>query len=204
MVRSRVGKIVLVGTLVAGLAGLNSCATEQAGASSRTSTVVRVIDGDTLEIAGGDRVRIIGVDTPEVGTCGFDAATRAMRRLVEGQRVRLLNPTTVQDTDTYDRLLRFVEVDGTDVGLAQIEAGRGRARYDSRDGYDPHPRENRYRDADRSSRGLCVDANLPRAAPTGDLRRSPAAVRPPRRPRGGLPPESPTTVDESVTRDMPT
>lgn len=155
MVRSRVGGSVLVGTIVVGLAGITSCAMERAGATSRTSTVVRVIDGDTLEIAGGDRVRIIGVDTPEVGTCGFGAASSAMQRLVQGQRVRLVNPASVQDTDTYDRLLRFVEVDGTDVGLAQIQAGRARARYDSRDGYDPHPREDRYRAADRSSRGSC-------------------------------------------------
>lgn len=155
MLGSRVGGIVLACTVVAGLAGVTSCATETAAESSRASTVVRVVDGDTLEIVGGGRVRIIGVDTPEVGTCGFEAASRAMRRLVEGQRVRLVNPASVQDTDTYDRLLRFVEVDGTDVGLAQIKAGRARARYDSRDGYDPHPREDRYRSADRSSRGSC-------------------------------------------------
>src|SRR5688500_1846363 len=29
------------------------------------SSVVRVIDGDTIEVAGGTRVRLIGVDTPE-------------------------------------------------------------------------------------------------------------------------------------------
>lgn len=117
--------------------------------------MVRVIDGDTVEIAAGQRVRIIGIDTPEVGACGSAAATAAMRRMVEGRKVELVDPGSVQDTDAYDRLLRFVVVDGEDVGFAQIRAGRASARYDSRDGYDPHPREDRYRSADRSSPGPC-------------------------------------------------
>ncbi len=143
---------------VVGAAGLTSCspdAVSSSVASSRTVTVERVTDGDTLELASGGRVRIIGIDTPEVGRCGFDAASNAMRRMVEGRRVELMDPRSVQDTDTYDRLLRFVEVDGTDVGYAQIKAGRASARYDSRDGYDPHPREDRYRAADRSSPDPC-------------------------------------------------
>jgi endonuclease YncB( thermonuclease family) len=61
----------------------------------------------------------------------------------------------VQDRDTYDRLLRFVVVDGRDAGLALIRSGHAVARYDSRDGYDPHPREERYRAADRAHASRC-------------------------------------------------
>ena len=120
-----------------------------------TAEVTRVIDGDSVEITSGKHVRIIGIDTPEHGSCGFDAATKAMRQMVEGREVELINPSSVQDLDAYDRLRRFVEVDGRDAGLAQVRNGLASARYDSWDGYDPHPREDRYRSADRVNVGLC-------------------------------------------------
>jgi endonuclease YncB( thermonuclease family) len=142
--------LVVAGTVVAG------AVTEDSRGSSRSRAVVtRVVDGDTVEIASGKHVRLIGVDTPERGTCGYDAATGAMQRMVESRTVVLVNPDSVQDHDTYGRLLRFVVVGGKDAGFAQILAGRGNARYDSRDGFDPHPREDRYHRADRTHAGVC-------------------------------------------------
>ena len=79
----------------------------------------------------------------------------ALRRMVESRTVVLVNPGSVQDLDTYGRLLRFVDVGGRDAGFVQILSGRGQARYDSRDGYDPHPREDRYHRADRQRAGAC-------------------------------------------------
>ena len=117
--------------------------------------VKQVVDGDTVEIESGDHVRLIGLDTPERGSCGYDAATEAMRRMVQGRTVVLVNPGGVQDRDAYGRLLRFVDVGGRDAGFAQIRSGLGAARYDSRDGYDEHPREDRYHRADRENVGAC-------------------------------------------------
>jgi endonuclease YncB( thermonuclease family) len=117
--------------------------------------VSHVVDGDTVVIDSGQHVRIIGVDTPERGTCGYEAATGAMRRMVEGRTVVLVNPGSVQDRDTYGRLLRFIDVGGRDAGFAQIRSGLAVARFDSRDGYDPHPREERYHRADRQASGVC-------------------------------------------------
>ena len=125
-----------------------------AGGTSRT-VVTQVIDGDTVVVVAGRHVRLIGVDTPERDSCGYEAATQAMRRLVEGRTVILVNPGSVQDRDTYGRLLRFVDVGGRDAGLAQIRSGLAVARYDSRDGYDPHPREELYRRADQETVGVC-------------------------------------------------
>ena len=49
-------------------------------------------------------VRLIGIDTPEVGKCGAKKATRIARRLAPvGSTVRLGNPSSVQNTDKYDR-----------------------------------------------------------------------------------------------------
>jgi endonuclease YncB( thermonuclease family) len=126
----------------------------RAGANSR-AVVTQVVDGDTVVIESGSHVRLIGVDTPERGTCGYEAATGALRRMVEGRTVVLVNPGSVQDRDTYGRLLRFVDVGGRDAGLAEIQAGLAVARYDSQDGYDPHPREAEYRRADGESVGKC-------------------------------------------------
>jgi endonuclease YncB( thermonuclease family) len=122
---------------------------------SRTVVVLRVVDGDTVEIASGAHVRMIGIDTPERGDCGYEEATSALRRMVEGRKVVLVDPASVQGRDTYGRRLRFVDVAGRDAGLAQLRAGWATARYDSRDGYDPHPREDRYRATDRQHDSAC-------------------------------------------------
>lgn len=105
-----------------------------------------VVDGDTLYLSNGQSVRLVGIDSPEVGQCGYDAATASLERLVLGRTVRLTKP--VDDRDRYGRLLRYVDVGDVDAGLRQVKAGLAIARYDSRDGYDYHPRENRYIAAD--------------------------------------------------------
>ena len=83
---------------------LESCddvarATTRGGAesSSRGTLVQRVIDGDTVVLANGERVRYIGMDTPERGERLFDEATAYNRRLVEGQRVGLLKDQSEAD-----------------------------------------------------------------------------------------------------------
>lgn len=74
--------------------------------------VIKVIDGDTIEIAGGEKVRYLGVDTPEtvdprksVECFGKEAANKN-RALVEGKRVILGKDIT--EADKYGRLLRYV------------------------------------------------------------------------------------------------
>lgn len=120
------------------------------GGNGKTWLVTRVVDGDTVELANGEHVRLGGIDSPEVGECGYAEATAAMVRLVEGKRVVLVR-SDEDDRDRYDRLLRYVDVDGTDAGLRLIRLGLAIARYDSRDGYGRHPREDRYIAADRRS-----------------------------------------------------
>jgi len=85
------------------------------------AVVTRVIDGDTIEIAGGERVRYIGIDTPEVGEPYYQEATEANRNLVEGKRVRL--EKDVEDRDEYGRLLRYVWVNTTMVNAELVRLG---------------------------------------------------------------------------------
>jgi len=128
-----------------------------------TYLVTRVIDGDTLELASGQDVRLVGIDTPEVGECGYDAATANLARLVEGERVRLSRSD--EDRDRYGRLLRYVDIGEVDAGLRLIKNGLAIARYDSRDGYGFHQREPVYVAADSAHRGLRCAAPAPRKPP---------------------------------------
>ena len=109
--------------------------------------VVDVIDGDTIDVEGVGRVRLVGVDTPEIGDCGYGEARAQLAALVLGESVVLV-PGGVDDRDRYDRLLRYVDVDGMDAGLLLIEEGLAVSRYDSRDGYGEHTREQEYVQAD--------------------------------------------------------
>ena len=83
--------------------------------------VTRVIDGDTIEIEGGHRVRYIGINTPERGKPYYGEALNANRNLVEGKKVRL--EKDVEDKDKYGRLLRYVWVDNTMVNAELIRLG---------------------------------------------------------------------------------
>ncbi|OGY09231.1 MAG: hypothetical protein A2782_01785 [Candidatus Blackburnbacteria bacterium RIFCSPHIGHO2_01_FULL_43_15b] len=77
-------------------------------------TVTRVIDGDTIEIEGGFRVRYIGIDTPETvklntpEQCFGEEASDKNKELVGGKKVTL--EKDVSETDKYGRLLRYVWV----------------------------------------------------------------------------------------------
>lgn len=98
-------------------------------APPNTARVIEVIDGDTIVIEGGYRVRYIGVDTPEIHPrleAGGIEAWQGNRRLVEGRRVRL--EKDVSETDRYDRLLRYVYVDGVFVNAELVRLGLAHAR----------------------------------------------------------------------------
>ncbi|MBI2551899.1 thermonuclease family protein [Candidatus Uhrbacteria bacterium] len=92
-----------------------------------TVLVTRVIDGDTIEIEGGQRVRYIGIDTPETVDprkpvqCFGAEASNYNKALVENKRVRL--EKDVSETDKYGRLLRYVYVDNLFVNLVLIQEG---------------------------------------------------------------------------------
>jgi len=90
--------------------------------------VVRVIDGDTIEVAVVGRiekVRLIGIDTPERGEEGFDLATDIMEYWVSGKTVLLWQD--VSDRDRYDRLLAYVTVGHTFVNYEMVEGGFARS-----------------------------------------------------------------------------
>jgi len=111
------------------------------GKANKILTVSRAIDGDTLKLSDGERVRLIGIDTPESSNnaklrrdakrTAQDAKTiidmgkkakEFTRQLVEGKKVRL--EFDVQKRDKYSRLLAYVYLeDGTFVNAEIMKAG---------------------------------------------------------------------------------
>jgi micrococcal nuclease len=106
--------------------------TSTAASSDELVLVERVVDGDTLVISGGDRVRLIGVDTPEthhpskpVQPFGPEAYEFTRSR-VEGKRVQLkFDPGETKDR--YGRTLAYVYIDGEFLNELLIRQGLARA-----------------------------------------------------------------------------
>ncbi len=74
----------------------------------RTVTVTDVIDGDTF-VAGGQKVRVLGIDSCEMSTYGGKQAKTTAEGMLEGQQVTLRTQPGV-DRDRYGRQLRYVEL----------------------------------------------------------------------------------------------
>ena len=122
----------MVGAIAVGAAGAN----EQ-------RVVAAVVDGDTLTVTSGQRVRLVQIDTPEVGTgeCYSRAAARELRSLAPpGTTVSLERDRALDDVDRYGRLLRYVWRGSTNVNLELVRRGaatvwlydRASGRYASR------------------------------------------------------------------------
>lgn len=103
-----------------------------AGSSATSSspgawgTVASITDGDTLRLTGGQRVRLVQIDAPEVGTgeCYSRAArTALLQRVPVGSRVRLETDALLDAVDRYGRLLRYVHRGTTNVNVALVRAG---------------------------------------------------------------------------------
>lgn len=95
---------------------------------AQEAVVSKIIDGDTFIIESGEKVRLIGIDTPEkAGPYTKEEpfgkeATDFSKALLEGQTVYLVKDTS--DTDRYGRLLRYAYLkDGTFVNLRLVEEG---------------------------------------------------------------------------------
>ena len=97
----------------------------QAPQGGEQVTVTRIVDGDTIAVAFPDgrveKVRYIGIDTPERGRPFAAQATACNASLVAGRRVRM--ERDVRDRDRYGRLLRYVYVDDLMVNAELVARG---------------------------------------------------------------------------------
>jgi micrococcal nuclease len=104
---------------------------DSASSGTRTGRVTKVLDGDTIVVAGVGTVRYLGIDTPELHHPRkpvqrfAERARRANQRLVDGAEVRLV--TDVETSDAYGRLLAYVYRDGAMVNMKLVRQGYARA-----------------------------------------------------------------------------
>ena len=142
------------------------------------ATVARVVDGDTLVMTNGERIRITGIDTPESYECGYHEATDRLAQLVGGPggQVELFASAT-NDHDRYGRLIRSISANGVDVGGVLVSEGMAIARYDSRDGYGTNDHEAEYIAADTASADICSTPDVP-TEPAPVAQPEPAPVEP--------------------------
>jgi micrococcal nuclease len=92
---------------------------------STTATVERIIDGDTLVVRGGARVRLVQIDAPESGEeCYAAASTLELARLSPpGSHVVLEADPQLDRVDRYGRLLRYIHAGGRNVNLELVRRG---------------------------------------------------------------------------------
>lgn len=100
------------------------------GGAGETATVLDIIDGDTIDVQFTDgreeRVRYIGVNTPERGEPCYAEATRANAALVKEQTVTLIKDTS--ETDKNGRLLRYVFAGNVFVNAELVRQGYAEAK----------------------------------------------------------------------------
>ena len=134
------------------VAALAGCGGEKS-APELPGTVTFVVDGDTLHVQlpndREERVRVLGIDTPERGECAYARATSFARRLADGVRVTLTTDPTQARRDRFGRLLAYVSLpDDRDLGEEQLERGYARVFIYDR----PFERLDEYRAAERKGR----------------------------------------------------
>jgi len=99
-----------------------------------TATILKVVDGDTIDIRddvrGRLRVRLLGIDTPETKKPGYTVgcwgpqATEFATSTMDGQRVAVVTDPTQDRTDRYGRTLAYlVRADGWDYSVEAARAG---------------------------------------------------------------------------------
>ncbi len=95
-------------------------------APAAEATVERVVDGDTIVLAGGERVRLVQIDAPEPseGECyGVEAGDELRRLLPAGADIVLERDQRLDDVDRFGRLLRYVVREELNVNLELVRRG---------------------------------------------------------------------------------
>lgn len=97
--------------------------------AARLARIAYVVDGDTVDLSDGARVRLVQIDTPEVYNqpeCyGLRASAVTERLLPRGTLVRIFGEPRTDSVDAYGRLLRYVVRvrDGLNVNLQLVRVG---------------------------------------------------------------------------------
>jgi micrococcal nuclease len=115
----------LVAAVLLGVLALAAFAFLTRGNARQSAVVARVIDGDTIELVGGQRVRLVQIDTPEKRVeCYGDQASALTRRLLPaGTHVRIEQDPKLDQVDRFGRKLAYVWKGDEDVNVMLVRDG---------------------------------------------------------------------------------
>ena len=111
-------------------------------------TVVSVHDGDTFTLGDGQRVKLLGVNAPELGNCGSKESLERLSSLVLSKTITI----TEEKRDTYGRRMGLVWIGTTLVNEVMLKDGLARPDY-TPNSYNERLKA-AYRDASENNRGI--------------------------------------------------
>jgi micrococcal nuclease len=119
--------------LVVLVLALPGCGGDNSGKASspkpQTGTVSSVVDGDTIRLTDGQRVRLVQIDAPELHLreCYGVRARSELEKLVpRGRRVRLEFDARLDQVDEHGRQLAYVFAGSTNANVEQVRRGAAR------------------------------------------------------------------------------
>jgi micrococcal nuclease len=122
---SRPALLALLAALACESGGAATDTTPEQRCGPATATVENVIDGDTVVLTSGEKVRYLLIDAPEItnghNDCYGQEAFQYNRDLVLGQEITLTYDT--QCTDKYGRLLAYVEAPDGELNTLMVDRG---------------------------------------------------------------------------------
>jgi micrococcal nuclease len=89
-------------------------------------TVTEVHDGDTFTLGDGQRVRLLGVNAPEIGNCGSTESATLLKSLVLNKVIEI----TEEKRDTYGRRMGLVWIENKLINEEMLKAGWAKPNYD--------------------------------------------------------------------------
>jgi micrococcal nuclease len=105
---------------------------KQSAIQSNLYKVVKVIDGDTVDVdfkGTIERIRLIGIDAPEMNDqrnvveCFAKESHSKLSELINDKQVKLEQDNNLDNRDTYGRLLRYIYLDNKNINKQMIDEG---------------------------------------------------------------------------------
>lgn len=120
--------LVVAALAIAGWFMLGSPSGAAIAANKEPALVTRIVDGDTIVVEGGQKVRLLGMDTDERGEPCYTEAKNVLAGLILNKEVQLERDG--EDKDMYGRLLRWIWLDNKLINEELVRLGLAAARFE--------------------------------------------------------------------------
>lgn len=120
--------VVVAALAVAGWFMLGSPSGAVVATTKEAALVTRIVDGDTIVVEGGQKVRLLGMDTDERGEPCYSEAKNALAGMILNKEVQLERDG--EDKDMYGRLLRWIWLDNSLINEEMVKLGLAAARFE--------------------------------------------------------------------------